>query len=344
MSAPIQTESRQAGCTSHAQAEYIAFLYRAPFALDAHRHGYTVGIREDYTYQQSQYKSLNLPVEMLDNDFKNPDLDRFRERIAEHRPRIAVLGDTDSPDRMTDLLAVADDLHGSYRDLRVVVVPKSRQALDTIPQGAPVTVGYSNGYADRTADEFTEPEDWAGRDVHVLGGSPPTQWEVVQTLAQTGTTLADYGAGGGWQPANIVGLDWNGLHSVACMGEYWHHESPHWRSAERLSIRETVRQGLAHMREFWEERGVWPAEPYAGSCEPVVRQPPEPDELVCACCGADLHMVSDVAEIPTVEDADGYVYGFCGQRCRDRFGARARKTPIDWGRPTKNERWNQTPI
>jgi hypothetical protein len=28
-------------------------------------------------YQQSQYRDLNIPVGMLDNDFRNPDLDRY---------------------------------------------------------------------------------------------------------------------------------------------------------------------------------------------------------------------------------------------------------------------------
>jgi len=30
------------------------------------------GFREDCGYQQSQYQDLNIPVGMLDNDFRNP--------------------------------------------------------------------------------------------------------------------------------------------------------------------------------------------------------------------------------------------------------------------------------
>jgi hypothetical protein len=344
MPTPVQRPaSPQAGSTDHARAEWVAFLFRVPFALDAHRAGFTVGIREDYSYRQAQFRSLNLPVEMLDNDFRNPDRDRFREKVAQYRPKIAVLGDSDDPEEMRDLLGDARDLQAGYDDLRIVVVPKSRAALAAIPLDADVVVGYSNGYADRTADEFSNPEDWSSRDVHILGGSPPTQWTVIQRLAQTETTLADFGAGASQDPANVVGLDWNGLYNVAAKGEYWHRKSPHWRPADELSIRETIRQGLAHVRLFWEERGVWPAKPYSGTAS-VVRDPPEPDELVCACCGADLHFLDDVADLPTVEDADGRVYGFCSDRCRDRFGARAKVTPLDWGRPSRNERWRSNPI
>jgi len=39
------------------------------------------GFREDCTYQQQQFKALELPVGMLDNDFRNPDLDRYVERF-----------------------------------------------------------------------------------------------------------------------------------------------------------------------------------------------------------------------------------------------------------------------
>jgi ribosomal protein L24E len=335
MPSTVHTPKRsQADCTDHARAEYIAFLFRAPFALDAYRAGFTVGIREDYDYQQEQYSSLNLPVEMLDNDFRNPDLERFREQVTRHRPQIAVLGDTDDPEEMHHLLGVAADLQTRFSGLRVVVVPKSRRALDVIPRDSDVVVGYSNGYADRTADEFTEPEDWGGRDVHILGGSPPTQWDVIQRLAQTETTLADYGAGVSSSPTNVVGLDWNGLYAVALKGEYWHHESPHWRPADRLSIRETVRQGLAHIRRYWRNRGVWPTDTASESM--VIRDSGRPDDRVCAMCGESLHS-RQAKGFRTVEDTDGNVYTFCSGTCRKRFGARSQAMPLDFGNPTMNE-------
>ncbi|WP_254534873.1 transposase [Halomarina litorea] len=58
------------------QAAYVAFLHRVPFAIDALTLGFLPGFREDCTYQQSQFDTLECPVGMLDNDFRNPDLDR----------------------------------------------------------------------------------------------------------------------------------------------------------------------------------------------------------------------------------------------------------------------------
>lgn len=45
-----------------------------------------------------------------------------------------------------------------------------------------LVLGYSRGYVDRLAREFSEPSDWRRRRVHILGGSPPKQWDVIQQL------------------------------------------------------------------------------------------------------------------------------------------------------------------
>ena len=67
--------------TAARQADVVAFLHRAPFALDAYRLGFLPGFREDCGYQLTQYQNLNIPVGMLDNDFRNPDLDRYVARF-----------------------------------------------------------------------------------------------------------------------------------------------------------------------------------------------------------------------------------------------------------------------
>ena len=67
------------------QATYVAFLHRVPFLIDALTLGFLPGFREDYTYQQSQFDTLECPVGMLDNDFRNPDLYRVRQSGARVR-------------------------------------------------------------------------------------------------------------------------------------------------------------------------------------------------------------------------------------------------------------------
>ncbi len=93
------------------QADYVAFLHRVPFAIDALSLGYVTGFREDCSYQHTQYETLELPVGMLVNDFRNPDLDRYLECFREYEPRVGVLGDAYSSTRPTSTFA----LHATFR-------------------------------------------------------------------------------------------------------------------------------------------------------------------------------------------------------------------------------------
>jgi len=122
------------------------------------------------------------------------------------------------------------------------------------------------GYADRTADTFSDIHEWRDTDLHLLGGSPSDQYHVIQQLTQP--TLDET------SPANIVGLDGNGVQKVAYYGEYWTSDS--YEPADGLSIRETVDRSLREMKQFWQERGVWPATTPVERDGLAVIQPDEP--------------------------------------------------------------------
>lgn len=155
-----------------------------------------------------------------------------------------------------------------------------------------LVLGYAMGYSDVLAEDFSEPVDWRGRRVHLLGASPPKQYDVIQELTQP--TL------GGDPPADIVGLDWNGIHGVAYKGEYWSREG--WQPADQLTIRETVRKGLEEIKQFWQERGVWPEiEPIELYGECVV----EPDELIFMDRGGDPIPDREALERAYVDEYDG---------------------------------------
>jgi len=116
------------------QADVVAFLHRAPFTLDAYKVGFLPGFREDCGYQQTQYQDLNIPVGMLDNDFRNPDLDRFVDRFFEHEPRVGVIGDVYECDGVDDHVAAAREIQASYPEAELIIVPKSRSVIDAIPE------------------------------------------------------------------------------------------------------------------------------------------------------------------------------------------------------------------
>lgn len=59
--------------------------------------GFAPGVREDYTYHVAAYLNVDLPVVILDNEFRNPDVDRYLVRFETHDPSVAILGDAYTP-------------------------------------------------------------------------------------------------------------------------------------------------------------------------------------------------------------------------------------------------------
>lgn len=247
-------------------------MHRHPFATDAYELGFAVGIREDYSYQTSEYPNVDLPVTILDNDFRNPDIDRYLERFEQYDPSVGILGDAYSPSEAKGLNTVASELQERYPYKELVVVPKCREALDILDED--LVLGYPMGYSNLTAEDFSQPVDWRGRRIHLLGASPPKQYDAIQNLTQPTLT--------GDPPSDIVGLDWNGLQKAAYKGEYWSREG--WESADQLSIRETVRESLEEVKRFWQERNVWPETEPVELYGEAVR---EPDELIFMDQGGD---------------------------------------------------------
>jgi len=120
--------------------------------------------------------------------------------------------------------------------------------IDAIPET--LVLGYSRGYADRLAHEFSGPCRLRGRRVHILGGSPPKQLDAIRQL--TRPTLTDE------PPADIVGVDWNGLHRGAQFGEFWTADG--WddsgRDADHVTVRKTVRHSSLASVSFEDPRNL----------------------------------------------------------------------------------------
>ncbi|EMA10053.1 DUF6610 family protein [Haloarcula marismortui] len=292
------------------QAEYIGFLHREPFVIDAYRLGFAVGVREDYTYQSS-LRNVDVPIEILDNDFRNPDLDRYIERFEQYEPSVGMLGDAYDQQEARRYNQAARELKRKFPGTEVIIVPKCRDAIDVIDED--IVLGYPMGYSDQTADEYTDIVDWRGRRVHLLGASPTKQYPVIEELTQPRVT--------GQEPADIVGVDWNGIHLAALHGEYF---SPHgYGSADQLSIRETVQQSLRHIRSYWKSRGVWPT--VKKDRTPLTAEPMDP---VWAADGSTA-TVSGLEDAIVVEYENGQTLAYRSQHERDRVEYRAGLTPSE---------------
>lgn len=267
-------------------------MHRHPFATDAYELGFAVGVREDYGYQIEELANVDLPVNILDNDFQDPDIGRYVDRFEKYDPSVGILGDAYTEAEAEELNQVARELRDEYPYKEFVVVPKCREALELFDSGQ--VLGYPIGYSDIQASDFSDPVDWRGRRVHLLGGSPPNQYDAIQELTQPVLT--------GDPPADIIGLDWNGLQKVAYKGEYWSRDG--WQSADHLSIRETVRKGLNEVKAFWQGRGIWPdTEPRElyGSAVKV------PDDPVYTVNGETIRTQGELEESIVVDYGDQFL-------------------------------------
>lgn len=232
-----------------------------------------------------------MPVGFLDNEFSDPELERYLDRFERFDPSVAVLGDAYSEVEAEFYDAIVSELRADHPYKRFIVVPKCGEAFARL--GDVVTLGYANGYSDIQAVDLGL-RQFRGRDVHVLGSSPKEQFDVVQNLTQP--TLSDD------PPANIVGVDWNGPHKVAYKGEYWSRDG--WQPADRLSIRETVRKSLREIKRFWQEQDLWPkTEPHELNGEAVQK----PDDMVCAMTGADVETREQLEDMIFTRIEDGKI-------------------------------------
>jgi len=184
------------------QADYIGFLHRHPYATDAYELGFAPGVREDYSYLSEDYPNVDLPVVILDNDFHDPDRDRYLKQFKEHDPSVAILGDAYTPTEARQLDEIATQLKKELPYKEPIIVPKCREAFQLIDEDT--TLGYPLGYSTEEPEEFSELSDWRGRKIHLLGSNPMTQYETIQELTQPTIT--------GDPPSDIAGVDWNAPH------------------------------------------------------------------------------------------------------------------------------------
>lgn len=252
---------------------------------------------------------------MLDNDFQNPDLDRFLDAYKHFDPSVAVIGDAYKHAEACRFQSTVDELHRQYPYRTHIVVPKHSEAFETLDTSK-TTLGYPNGYSDLEPGDYSELSDWRGEPVHILGSSPTQTWSKIQELTQPTLT--------GDPPADIVGLDYNGFHKAAYIGEYWSREG--YQNADQLSIRETMNQSLQEAKKYWQERGVWPGTTPNDIAGPASQVPM--DDVHHINGGNPVSSKEELEETHILEDGSD-VYGFETEKARDFFQFREGLTDLD---------------
>jgi hypothetical protein len=134
------------------------------------------------------------------------------------------------------------------------------------------TLGYANGKSPIQAEELG-PAKFRGWDVHILGGNPLDAYSAIEKLTQP--TID------GRPPADVVGYDCN-LPLRMAHWEYW---TPNgWQDNAGMTPRETARRSYQEIKEYLQEKDVWPETEPRELYGPAVR---EPDDSIWMDDGGD---------------------------------------------------------
>lgn len=126
-------------------------------------------------------RGLHHPIYFADQDWKNPNRQRYMNALAEHRPTLATVLDWEQEEQRTEVLDWAEEA-AQYVE-RVLIIPKVLGRIDTLPHrigGAQIVLGYS--VPTSYGGTFVPVWEFAGWDVHLLGGSPHRQMELCYYL------------------------------------------------------------------------------------------------------------------------------------------------------------------
>lgn len=176
-----------------------------------------------------------------DQDWKNPNRDRYITALAQYRPQIATVLDWEKAEQLPEVLAWAEE--AAVHISEIIIIPKVFGGIAKLPRvisGKSVRLGYSVP----TRYGGTEVPAWefVGWPVHLLGGSPNKQMELARYL-------------------NIISTDGNYAQMMAVRyNEFWLNGK--WRELEDHGGRvkqdapyEAFRRSCENIMQAWNHSG-----------------------------------------------------------------------------------------
>jgi hypothetical protein len=123
------------------------------------------------------------PLFFADQDFHNPEREKYMRALSEHRPTMATVLDWVQDEQLDEVLDWAEEAAQFVSEL-IMVVPKVMGGVGRLPRrigGKTVVLGYS--VPTRYGGTGLPAWEFAGWPVHLLGGSPHKQMELWRYLA-----------------------------------------------------------------------------------------------------------------------------------------------------------------
>jgi hypothetical protein len=183
------------------------------------------------------------PVWFADQDWKNPNLDRYAKAIREHAPEICTVLDWEREEQFPEVLTWAETVAPFVS--RLVVIPKVPGRVDDVPEsigGKPIILGYSvpTSYGGTTCGTW----EFGRRPVHLLGGSPQAQKDFARYL-------------------NVVSADGNMAAQQSRKGRFWSRvkgSKGHWIQLSEAGDNRDVgvpaecfRRSLINIKAVWKQ-------------------------------------------------------------------------------------------
>lgn len=146
----------------------------------------------------------------VDQDWRSPNREKYMAALARHRPHMASVMDWERDEQFEEVMSWAEEA-AQYVEW-VMVIPKVVGATHRIPRrigGREVVLGYS--VPTRFAGTTVPHAEFAGRRIHLLGGSPHAQmkhWSLFREIATVISADGNYAQkmalryGQYWQPGD----------------------------------------------------------------------------------------------------------------------------------------------
>ena len=168
----------------------------------AYEYGFKTGGRLDNIDRLAED---GIPIHFIDMDWHNPEFERLVQACKKYEPEYVVGGDytkhdPSHPDSNISTINERAEILNQYAE-NVQVVPHGSNQVEEVPEWAVV------GYSVPTTYGAAEGEliDYHGRDMHLLGGAPAKQMDMIREFG-----------------GDIVSIDGNAINKMANVANrYW---------------------------------------------------------------------------------------------------------------------------
>ena len=145
------------------------------YCADGNKRFAQIAIETGYLYGAQVPNTVYFPPYFCDQNWKNPDFERYMTALSKHKPQLASVIDWEDHVSRAEVLRWAESAAEFVET--VIIVPKVAGGIATLPRvigGKEVRLGYS--VLTSFGGTIVSLTEFLGWPVHLLGGSPSKQF------------------------------------------------------------------------------------------------------------------------------------------------------------------------